>query len=122
MTIARGAIGNPWIFRECVALANNQPLPPPPTITEQRECIEAHFTESRNHHGDALAGRLMRKFGIKYSELHPHKKDVRDAFIAVKTPDDFLSVTAEWYDPNRDWPAVTRHSGQGDLIAAGATS
>lgn len=121
VTLARGAIGNPWIFRECIALSNNMPLPPPPTIAEQRECIEAHFAESRNHHGDMLAGRLMRKFGIKYSELHPNKQQVRDAFIAIKSPDDFLAVTNRWYDPSSDWPTVTRHDGQGDLIAAGAT-
>ncbi|MEZ6085613.1 MAG: hypothetical protein R3E58_17105 [Phycisphaerae bacterium] len=64
----------------------------------------------------------MRKFGIKYSELHPCKKDVRDAFIAVKTPDDFLEVMNVWYDKNKDWPPVTRHDGKGDLVAAGAMS
>ncbi len=122
VTIARGAIGNPWIFGECVALATNAPLPDPPSIADQRECIEAHFTESRAHHGDGLAGRLMRKFGIKYSELHPCKKDVRNAFIAVKTPDEFIEVTAHWYNPETDWPTVTRHNGKGDLVAAGAVS
>ncbi|NOX59307.1 MAG: tRNA-dihydrouridine synthase family protein [Planctomycetes bacterium] len=121
VTIARGAIGNPWIFRDCIALANNEPLPPPPSIIEQRACITSHFAESRNHHGDAIAGRLMRKFGIKYSELHPLKLEVRGAFIAVKTPDEFQDVLDRWYDPNQSYPPVIRHDGTGDLVAAGAS-
>ena len=31
VTVARGAIGNPWIFQQARALATGQPLPDPPT-------------------------------------------------------------------------------------------
>ncbi|MBL9123092.1 MAG: tRNA-dihydrouridine synthase family protein, partial [Planctomycetaceae bacterium] len=36
VTVARGAIGNPWIFAQARALASGQPLPAPPTVHEQR--------------------------------------------------------------------------------------
>ena len=39
VTIARGAIGNPWIFSQCQALANGRPLPPPPSLFEQRDVM-----------------------------------------------------------------------------------
>jgi len=120
VTIARGAIGNPWIFRECLALAAGQPLPEPPTIGEQGETLAAHFAESVRCHGGDKAGAMMRKFGIKYSELHPMGRAVRDAFIAVKTPADYQAVLERWYDPAGDFPPVTRRASHGDLIAAGA--
>jgi len=121
VTIARGAIGNPWIFRECRALASGKPLPDPPTIAEQRETLAAHFAESVRTHGEQLAGKLMRKFGIKYSELHPESRNVRDAFIAVKTPTEFGDVLDQWYNPNHRWPPITRPTEPTDLVAAGAT-
>ncbi len=121
VTIARGSIGNPWIFAECRALHAGRPLPPPPSVIEQGHVIAEHFAEAVRVHGDDRAGRIMRKFGIKYSEHHPCAADVRDAFIAVKTPADFQAVLDRWYDAETDWPPVERRQGHGDLIAGGAT-
>ncbi|HRX83818.1 MAG TPA: tRNA-dihydrouridine synthase [Phycisphaerae bacterium] len=121
VTIARGAIGNPWIFRDCLALAAGEPLPEPPSIVEQGATIAAHFAESVRCHGADRAGALMRKFGIKYSELHPCARAVRDAFIAMRTTDDFQGLIDAWYNPAGDYPPVTRRTSHGDLIAAGAT-
>jgi tRNA-dihydrouridine synthase B len=39
----------------------------------------------------------MRKFGIKYSRLHPQGRAVRDAFIAVRRPGQWLAVLEGWY-------------------------
>ena len=121
VTIARGCIGNPWIFEECRALWTGGPLPPPPSIARQGEAIAIHWTDAKEVYGDALAARIMRKFGIKYAEHHPRAREVRDAFIAVQHPADFARVLDVWYDPAGDWPPVTRREGHGDLIAAGAT-
>ena len=120
VTIARGCVGNPWIFAECRALHAGRPLPPPPSVPEQGQVIAEHFAESVKVHGPPVAGKIMRKFGIKYSELHPHSRQVRDAFIAVKTPADFQAVLKRWYDPDTDWPPAIRRRGHADLIAAGA--
>jgi tRNA-dihydrouridine synthase B len=121
VTIARGCIGNPWIFRECEALWKGEPLPPPPSLAEQRIALELHMLEAVRHHGDTRGPKNMRKFGIKYSEHHPLARDVRDAFISIATVDDFHRVLDTWYDPARDWPPVVRRAGHGDLVAAGAT-
>lgn len=122
VTIARGAIGNPWIFRECLALASGGAAPEPPGVVEQGRSIARHFAEAVAHYGEGHAGRLMRKFGIKYSELHPAAGEVRDAFIAVKTPAEFEAVLNRWYASDVDWPPTSRREGPGDLIAAGARS
>jgi nifR3 family TIM-barrel protein len=121
VTVARGCIGNPWIFEECRALWSGEPLPPPPSIAMQREAIWYQWEQSLEVHGVNLAGKLMRKFGIKFAEHHPLAMEVRDAFIAVKTPPEFEAVLDRWYDAAVEWPPVQRREGHGDLIAAGAT-
>ncbi len=121
VTIARGAIGNPWIFSDCVALASGHDLPSPPSIIEQGNVIARHYEESVRVHGERLASRIMRKFGIKYSELHPCGVAVRDAFVAVRRRDCFLRVLEEWYSPGGAYPPVSRKVSHGDLVAAGAS-
>ncbi len=97
VTVARGAIGNPWIFRECRALWAGQPLPDPPSVREQREVIAEHFRAAMQVHGPKVGSRTMRKFGIKYARLHPDSIAVRDAFVAVSTERDWQEVLAQWY-------------------------
>src|SRR5688500_12765437 len=127
--IARGAIGNPWIFQHAAALLRLSPSPlvgegrgegepsalahgpasrndfqavsrtnaastaappphpnplprgergpdiAPPTIHEQRDALAEHFAIAMQIHGESLAGRRMRKMGIKYSLFHPNSPD-----------------------------------------------
>jgi len=120
VTIARGCIGNPWIFEECAALWRGEPLPDPPSIARQREAVASHWADVVEVHGPLLGGKIMRKFGIKYAEHHPMARSVRDAFVGVKSPNDIEGLLDQWYDPSVDWPPVTRREGHGDLIAAGA--
>jgi tRNA-dihydrouridine synthase len=90
-------------------------------VAEQGETIRRHHAWSIEVHGERLGTRLMRKFGIKYSEMHPAGTEVRDAFIRVKHTRDLEAVLAEWYAPDKPWPTTRRKSGPGDLVAAGAS-
>lgn len=121
VTIARGCIGNPWIFEECRALWTGRDLPPPPSIVRQREAIESHWNDAVITYGGKLAGKIMRKFGIKYAEHHPLAAEVKKAFIDVKTSAEFTMAVERWYDPDVSWPDVVRRDGPGDLVAAGAS-
>ena len=120
VTIARGCIGNPWIFQECRALWAGEALPPPPSIVDQREAIAGHWADMVAVYGEVPAARALRKFGIKYAEHHPCSRGVRDAFIAAQIAVDIQGVLDAWYDPSKDWPPVVRREGHGDLVAAGA--
>ncbi len=105
VSIARGAIGNPWIFRQTLCLLAGGPPLPPPTIHEQAEVLREHFTLSEELHGEDLAGRVMRKFAIKYARLHPEYLPVRDAFVAVRVNADWQAVLDRFYvedGPGRD--------------------
>lgn len=89
VTVARGCIGNPWIFSQCRAMAEGKPLPPPPTLWEQRDIILEHFRLAEELYGEQRCGTQMRKFGIKYAALHPQYLEVREGFARVKN-------LAEW--------------------------
>jgi len=97
VTVARGAIGNPWIFSQARALAAGLPLPPPPSLHQQREVIREHYRLAEQIYGPQACGRQMRKFGIKYSRLHPDSPTVRDAFIAVHRPEEWPTVLERFY-------------------------
>ncbi len=119
--IARGAIGNPFLFRETRALLEGNPLPPPPSVAEQREAIELHSKLATEVYGPERTGVMMRKFWIRYSDLHPRRADVRGAALRASTTDELLAMLDRWYDPDKDWGKVTRPESPADLVAAGAT-
>jgi len=117
VTVARGAIGNPWIFRQARALAAGKPLPPPPTLHEQRRVIAEHYALAERIHGPRRCVALMRKFGIKYACLHPQPEAVRDAFVSVTREGQWRDVLRQWYArdlPGRHPPVTEANPRAGD--------
>jgi tRNA-dihydrouridine synthase B len=101
VTVARGAIGNPWIFSECRALARGEELPDPPTVQAQREVIAEHYRLAEELYGPERCLTTMRKFAIKYSKLHPDHEEVRNAFCTVKGAGSWREVLTRWYGGDR---------------------
>lgn len=118
VTVARGAIGNPWIFQQARALDAGKPLPPPPGVLEQGEVIRTHYEMSEELYGPRC-GATMRKFGIKYSVLHPKSQAVRDAFVSVHDREDWEAVLDRWYSDDRPgkYPADDIHKAQGSCVS-----
>jgi nifR3 family TIM-barrel protein len=104
VTVARGAIGNPWVFAQARALAAGGPLPAPPSLYEQRDVIAEHYRLAEELYGSERCVPTMRKFGIKYSQLHPRHTEVREDFARVKQPGGWRDVLARWYA--EDLPGV----------------
>lgn len=92
---ARGVLGNPWFFRQAADLAAGRE-PYRPSLAEQREHLAWHFEHARSVHGQR-AGKVMRKFGIKYARMHPTPAAVRAAFVAVSRPDHWHAVLEQHY-------------------------
>lgn len=59
--IARGAMGNPWIFRDAVALWNGKTKPDYATIDERIETIKTHIKYVIEEKGEYIGIREMRK-------------------------------------------------------------
>ena len=97
VTVARGAIGNPWIFNQALALSEGKPLPDPPTLREQREVMREHYILAESLYGESRVGKLMRKFGIKYSILHPEHDAVRASFVKIRSREEWEAVLDKFY-------------------------
>ncbi|HWB20993.1 MAG TPA: tRNA-dihydrouridine synthase family protein [Phycisphaerales bacterium] len=104
VSVARGCIGNPWIFRQARELMRGE-SPTLPSIEEQREVLLEHFRLSVALHGEKKASKMMRKFGIKFAIHHPQGADVKLEFIRCSTIDQWKSVVAQWYGGKDAVPA-----------------
>jgi nifR3 family TIM-barrel protein len=115
VSIARGAIGNPWIFQQVRDAAAGLPVQWP-SLFEQRDVLAEHFRLSDETYGSKRSCTLMRKFGIKYAQLHPQADQVKQAFIAIAQPEDWQTVLRRWYA--EDLPGRAPE-GQRDLVECG---
>jgi nifR3 family TIM-barrel protein len=95
--MARGAIGNPWIFPEALALWSGRPKPPRPTLAEQAEVISEHVRRTVEYLGPRRGARVFRHLGICYSKSHPQARKVRAAFIAMKDPAEAEAILDRFY-------------------------
>jgi tRNA-dihydrouridine synthase len=116
VTVARGAIGNPWIFHQARELAAGRPLPPPPTLHEQRDVIREHYRLAGELYGEQRGAAMMRKFGAKYAALHPEYERVRSAYTAVRSREDWENLFSQWYgdDAPGEYPRCELHAHQGE--------
>jgi tRNA-dihydrouridine synthase B len=121
VTVARGCIGNPWIFAQTRALAEGNPLPSPPSTHEQAEVMREHWDLAEQLYGTDRVGVMMRKFGIKYSASHPHYIEVRTDFAKIRDRADWNAVLEKHYreDQLGVYPPPEVHRVQGSTCADG---
>ncbi len=106
VSVARGCIGNPWVFRQARDLLEGRE-PRTPTISEQRAVLEQHFelalaVNQRTRDPELHTSKNMRKFGIKFAAHHPNHDEVKRAFIHVKSLEEWREVLEEWYGKECD--------------------
>jgi nifR3 family TIM-barrel protein len=75
--IGRGAIGNPWIFRDIRSYLQSGFIPPQPTLRERIDVLKIHFTRSLDYKGEYKTIREFRKFYSGYFKGFPGMKQVR---------------------------------------------
>ncbi|MDR3183540.1 MAG: tRNA-dihydrouridine synthase family protein [Planctomycetaceae bacterium] len=96
LALARGVIGNPWLFAQLRSFAETGTYCLP-SLTEQRDVIAAHFRLSAEHYGERRAATTMRAFGVRYCMLHPEAETLRQEFVRCKTAADWQRVLDNWY-------------------------
>ena len=96
VSVARGAIGNPWIFSQIRALAAGQPLVIP-DLREQRKVMELQFQLCVETSDAIQATTTMRMFAMKFAKLHPQFPEVRNEFGVIRSREDWLAVLDRWY-------------------------
>ena len=95
-SIARGALGAPWIFRQTIDLAARGSYDPA-TLRERRETVLAHFAGIAEQYGERAAVKFMRRFATYYAKGFAGASLARAAFQSVRTPDAFREMVEKWF-------------------------
>ena len=92
-SLARGALGAPWIFRQTMDLAARGTYEPV-TTDERRETLVAHFAGLAEQYGEAAALALMPQEGQYYARGMKSARALRVAIQAARDAADFREVVA----------------------------
>lgn len=96
VSVARGAIGNPWVFRQAKNLAEGKEMFLP-DLLEQKRVLELQRSLCHEVYQDKQVLSTMRKFGIKFSQLHPDHEHVRNSFASARSLDAWQAVLDQYY-------------------------
>ncbi|MDG2380350.1 MAG: tRNA dihydrouridine synthase DusB [Pirellulaceae bacterium] len=99
--IARACLGRPWLFQQVCAALKGQPIPPDPTLDQQRECMVRHYQLVVERFGVEKGTMLMRKFACCYAQGLFGARQFRTQVGKVSTPDEFYQVVKEYFPRER---------------------
>lgn len=90
--VGRGAMGNPWLFREILFLAETGEQLLPPGISERIAMIDEHLTALKALKGEARAVKEMRSHAAWYTKGLRNAAAMRRRFNNACTSADFMNV------------------------------
>ncbi len=95
--IARASLGRPWLFRQCQAALRGEPVPPDPTLDQQRQLLLHHYELICRRFGVKKGTILMRKYACCYAQGRPGARQFRTRVAKVSTCDEFLEVVEQHF-------------------------
>ncbi|MCI0567957.1 MAG: tRNA dihydrouridine synthase DusB [Acidobacteria bacterium] len=95
--IGRGAMQNPWIFRQTAARLRDEEAPPV-TLEDRREMILGHFRMLRDQEEERFALHKIRTFTGWYTHGLPKGKHLRQKISTLPTVDAFLNEVESFFD------------------------
>jgi len=93
--IGRGAIGNPWIFRETKAYLETGELIEPPQMSERIAITTKHLKNSIEYKGEKRTVFELRKFYSGYFKGIPDFKKYRMRLVTALTIDEIYGILCE---------------------------
>ncbi|HTL47441.1 MAG TPA: tRNA dihydrouridine synthase DusB [Verrucomicrobiae bacterium] len=101
--IGRGALGNPWIYREVEAALEGRPLPPPPTFEEKKQTLVEHM-ELELAHNPRSAHLQMRRVACWYFKDMPGAARFRERVNRCTSVEELREII-QGFDPSRSGEA-----------------
>lgn len=92
LMVARGARGNPWIFREIKEYLENGNVIDKPKINDIREMIIRHAKMLVNYKGEYTGIREMRKHIAWYTAGLPHSAELRRMCNQIETMENLVET------------------------------
>ena len=93
--VARGAKGNPWIFREIAEYLETGRKPPRPSADELKAMILRHGQMMLEFKGETAGMREMRKHVAWYTAGYPNSAALRNDINTVSTMDELTALIGE---------------------------
>lgn len=93
--IGRGALGNPWIFRELNAAWKGEDAPAAVSLDERKDLIMRHFHDMIQLKGEYVAIREMRKHIGWYLKGQPGSAALRGKLNRIEDAGELLNVIGE---------------------------
>ncbi|MBT4809220.1 MAG: tRNA dihydrouridine synthase DusB [Candidatus Marinimicrobia bacterium] len=90
--VGRSALGNPWFFRDAVALYKGQPIPDQPSIYDKVACCKRHLNHMIDWHGERVGINLMRKHFGWYIRGFDGASPMRKALVSASEKEDMVSI------------------------------
>ena len=97
VAIARGSLGNPWIFREAIQFLQGGGQCERPGIDERITVMKDHLDLLFLHYGEKRGVGIFHKFFIWYTRGIPGMKPLRDRTFRTATKDGLLNAIDELY-------------------------
>jgi len=99
--IARGTLGNPWIFREAKGLYQGQPIPARPSSGEMAAVIQRHYQLTIEEKGERQAVLEMRKHIGWYLKGLPGAAEIRRRVNQLTKGEDLWELLSCYFADSR---------------------
>ncbi len=94
--VARGALGNPWIFRELDAIYKGERIPDPASAGERIDTMQKHLDMLLELKGERVAVPEFRKFVVWYSKGLRGAAQLRRDVNHIESAAEFKSALEKW--------------------------
>jgi tRNA-dihydrouridine synthase len=100
--LGRGALGNPWLYREVEAALAGEPLPPPPDLAERKRVVLRHI-ELQVQHDPRPVGPLRRIIGWYFRD-YPGVAEFRNRIHRSQTVEEMRALVESFNHALRESP------------------
>ncbi len=90
--IGRAALSRPWLFAQAAAALRGEPVPPDPTLAEQRQLLLEHFRLVVEQFGPVKGTMLMRCYACRYGQGRGGAREFRRRITRASTPEEFAAI------------------------------
>jgi tRNA-dihydrouridine synthase B len=95
--IARASLGRPWLFAQAAAALRGEPIPPDPTLEEQRQIMLRHYNLVVQRFGESKGTVLMRKYAACYAQGRPGARLFRTHVANTRNREEFVAVVEQHF-------------------------
>ena len=94
--IGRGALGNPWLIRDCVLYLENGILPKEVSITEKLEMMKYNIENIVKDKNEVVGVLEMRSQLMYYLKGLPNTKNLKLKIVAANTKEELINIIDEY--------------------------